>query len=183
MRAFTLIETLVTMFVMLMVSLALGWLLMLGKTNWQAGVDRSCCRQSLETAAEKIATDLRNSTPGSLVVQSGTLSFITAENDEGVFQTNAAGDPDWRRAVVYYVDGDANLRLREVPRSTPQPLTTAELAALKSGAGRILLNHVQAFSPSRPVPANVRVVLTTHMLDHNGKIDNLSYDFTTILRN
>ena len=185
----SLIEMLVVLVILILLSGSLAWMLMSGKTIWQASLTASADRQNIQLAAQRISQELRDSQIGLITNNTGgtskAFSFLSAYNDKGVFITDNAGLPVWQKYVIYYIPVGENRLLRKaVYGSFTAPLTIPQLAAYCDGQGSLVASGVTAFSLNPNLGGNaVSLSLTLQNRNRHGKADQQSLSVTIFLRN
>ncbi|MCE1248239.1 MAG: prepilin-type N-terminal cleavage/methylation domain-containing protein [Firmicutes bacterium] len=188
-RGFTLIESLAAMVALLMITAALFWILLTGKTLWQASVIRSYDRQELQISYQKIENDLQNSNVDTITNNTTStvvaFSFLSAFDSSGNFTAASDGSPVWQKYVIYYIpSGTKKLMRKEVYGSYTKALTTSQLTTYCDGSGMTVANTVAGLSLTTDTATDsATITITTQNKNQLGRADQQSLTSTVFLRN
>jgi prepilin-type N-terminal cleavage/methylation domain-containing protein len=188
-KGFTLIESLAALVALLMITAALFWILLTGKTIWQASVIRSYDRQELQMSYQKIESELQNSNAATITNNTTGIpvafSFLSADDNKGVFTVTTSGSPIWQKYVIFYIpNGTKKLMRREVYGAFTLPLTQAQLTSYCNGSGTLVANTVAGLSIVTDTAANsATIVITTQNKNQLGKADQQTLTSTVYMRN
>jgi len=183
----TLVEVLISFIVMIVLSGGLFWILIAGKTIWQASAARSGNRQELQVSTWRIAQELRDSNLSTVTNNTGgtpsAFSFLSAYDSAGTFTLDGTGAPVWQKAVIYYVpQGTTRLLRREVFGAFTGPLSAAQLAAYCDGSGSLLSPSLTSLGLGTGAGA-VTLSLSVEKSNGHGKLDRQSRQVAIHLRN
>lgn len=134
-QGFTLIELLIASTLLLIMLIAAHQALVLATRYHQKLRDSSQIQQETMTVLRKLERSIRNASVESMTVYEDgrALVFLSAETDEGPFDTGTNGAARWRRYVCFYLEGDEPLytlvrkeqkvSLTDIPPSMPDVAT------------------------------------------------------------
>jgi len=184
----SLIEMLITTFILFFIMGSLFWMVMIGKTTWQASLNRSGGRQDIQTNLWRIAQELGASRSATFTNNTGgspsAFSFLSAYDQNGYFVTDAQGQPVWQKYEIYYIPaGSGRLLNREVYGSFTQPLTLPQLLTYLDGSGKQVASGVEAFTLTLNANKSADLTLTINNLNRNGKTDRQILTTTASIRN
>ena len=188
-KGFTLIESLAAMVALLMITAALFWILLTGKTYWQASVIRSYGRQELQISINKIESELQNSNVGTITNNTAGLpvafSFLSADDTDGKFTVASDGSPVWQKYVVYYIpNGTKKLMKRDIYGSFKTPLTQSQLITYCDGTGTVVANTIAGLTLVADTASNTAVItLTSQNKNQHGKADQQTLSTNVYMRN
>lgn len=158
-KGMTLVETIITMIIVIVLAALLLWMIVSAKNMQQASATRVGNRQDIQIITSKIADELKDSSLSSIstmVVTPATppnlnrvraISFISAyDKIYGKFQTdpNGSGKPYWQKYVIYYILPSSTRLLRKEVEITPtltvsqRPISSIDL----DGKGRTVSQSV-----------------------------------------
>lgn len=163
----SLVEMLMTMFVVFILAAALLWTIIAGKTMVQSSTTRITNQDQLQRVSSMIGRDLKYSNVNSIAtITVGTvpappalanvqaISFLSAFDDSGNFVTYINGLPVWQRYVIYYV----------------LPNTKSKLP----NTFLIYRKEVKVHPPGVAVPMDKYTQITGYTTDLNGNPISLS---------
>ena len=185
----TLVELLISMFLLSLAGGVVLGLVVSAKQMWQASVSRVAISQDMQVATSRIVKELRESNVGLITENTaGTplaFAFVSAQDSLGVFRTDPTGVPAWQKLVIYYVPtGSRRLLRKEIPGSFTSAVTPAQLVGYCDGLGSLCASTVNAL---RLVPnvADHSAVLTLTCQANNaqGHLDAQSRTITIFTRN
>jgi len=188
-KGFTLIESLAAMTALLMITAALFWILLTGKTFWQASVIRSYGRQEIQMSLQKIESELQNSNAGTITNNTSGLpvafGFLSANDSNGKFIVASDGSPVWQKYVIFYIpNGTQKLVRRDVYGSYKAPLTQSQLIAYCDGTGITIANTIAGLTFGSDTTSNSSVItLTSQNKNQHGKTDRQTLTSTIYMRN
>lgn len=138
----------------------LFFLLLSGKTIWQASTVRTANTQDLQVADLKMGLELQQSDLSTVTNNTGAtppgFSFLSAVNDKGTFVTDVTGAPVWQKYVIYCVQTGTTRLMRQeilltnlfplgIPSSIPL-LSSAQISSSCNGSGTMLSSAVTSLS-------------------------------------
>lgn len=147
-RGLTLAEVMVAgALLLLTAAVAYACALLTARSQMKAG-DRVTAEVNAIVGLESVRLDMQNSSLSSLVIGSNRISFLTARDSNGLFQTDASGAPQWQATVVYY-DDDAQGVLRRRRIAYDQgPLSPQQLSQACNGSGTLVAYGARSLSAS-----------------------------------
>ena len=187
-RGMSLIELLITFVVVILLMGALFWMLLAGKTMWQASVTRSAGRQDVQTASWRIALDLRDSKFDTITNNtSGTpsaFSFLSAYNSGGNFVTDNSGEVSWQKYIIYYIPtGTTRLLKKDVYGSFSGALTLPQLTGYCNGAGSLISPSVTSMQLTNVGSNSATLSLTVENTSKHGTVDRQTKQINIMIRN
>lgn len=160
-RGITIVELLVTSFILGLLGLLTVVLFRTGASGWKKMEAQSGLLADYEVFNEKITREVQRSTFASAFTDSDptegtTFAFLSAMDDTGTFVTNDAFEPQWQKYLIFYWDRP-NRRLYMTEEKlvagspeidNPKPLNeygefTGILADYRTG-GRLLMTDVDS---------------------------------------
>lgn len=138
----------------------LFFLLLSGKTIWQASIARTANTQDLQVAELKIGAELAQSDLSTVTNNTGTtppgFSFLSAVNSAGYFVTDVTGSPQWQKYVLYCIPAGATRLMRNeiplvslFPLGIPSPiplLSSSQISTFCNGSGTMISSAVTSLS-------------------------------------
>jgi len=185
----TLIEVTVTMVIVSLLTGALLWMALAGKTMWQSSVTRSSSRQDLQVASWRIAQEIRNTNIDLITNNTSAtpraFAFLSAYDSSGNFITDANGAPVWQKCVIYYLPDNTNRLLRrEVYGAFSTAITPVQLAGYCDGSGTQISAAITALNLAiNQNDKSVSLTLGRNATSQHGKVDQQSRTITVLLRN
>lgn len=137
-RAFTIIELLIASTLMLLMLIAAHQALVLASRYQQKLKDSSQIQQETMTILRKLERSIRTAALDSMTVSvdGRALLFLSAETDEGPYDTEPDGSIRWRRYVCYHLEGSEPLytlvRREQKVNLASVPATMPDIEAVKT---------------------------------------------------
>jgi hypothetical protein len=135
------VELLIASTLMLLMLIAAHQALVLATRYHQKLRDSSQIQQETMAVLRKLERSIRNASVESMTtsVDGRALIFLSAETDEGPFDTASDGAARWRRYVCYYLEGQEPLytlvRKEQKVSLSDVPPTMPDIEAVKSDGG------------------------------------------------
>lgn len=172
----TIVELIITMFLLLMVGGALLWMLVAGESVVKGSVTRVSGNQDIQVITSAVEEDLRYTNANAIVVNSGSpraIGILSAYDQGGAFITDSTGAPVWQKCVVYYIPVSTTRFIRkEVYGAFTAPPSASDLISYCDGKGRQLSSSVKAFSLTVDIVKNSAILrVSVQNTNANGKSD------------
>ena len=186
----SLVEMLITLFILTLLSGVLFWMLLAVKSGYQASTARAGGRQDLDLVLARISMEMMDSNTDTVTNNSSGLSpglsFLSAYNRQGAFVTNPAdGTCVWQKYIIYYIpSGTTTLLKREIYGTFTVPLTLAQLQSYCNGQGTRVISSVTSLGLSTNA-GNDTGVVTVGVRDTSiqGKSDLQTQSITFLFQN
>jgi len=186
----SLVEMLITLFILTILSGVLFWMLLAVKSGYQASTARAGGRQGLNLALAGISREMMDSSVDTVTNNSSSLppaiSFLSAFNSQGTFVTNPSdGSCVWQKYVIYYIPaGTTTLLRRDIYGSFTGPLSSAQLQSYCNGQGKRVISSITSLGLTLN-PGNKTAVLSLGVRDTSiqGKSDQQAQSITVLFHN
>ena len=87
-------------------------LLQIGYKSFNVGTAATQLQQKVRIALETMIRELQETSVDTIVIEGPAISFASARDADDNFSTTESGAPDWRKAVVYFLDAESNTLYR-----------------------------------------------------------------------
>lgn len=193
-KGMSLSEVLITVAMLVVISSALFWMLLAGKTMWLRETGTGSLEQAVDAGLRRIMTDFQDSAFDTVTVHIGSdvpaiscLSAWSSGTDQ--FVTDAEGKPSWQKYVIYYVEpGTRTLRRKVLDSSNwsggfTSPLSEADLVAQCTG-GMVVAESITGMQAALDGTLSLlTVTLTAQARNYRDKVDSRQGSLSIYLRN
>ena len=186
----SLVEMLISLFILSILSVVLFWVLLMVKSGYQASMARAGGRQDLDLSLAGISQEMMDSKIDTVTNNASlippALSFLSACNSQGTFVTNQAdGTPVWQKYVIYYIpSGTTTLMRQDIYGSFTGPLSSAQLQSYCNGQGKRVISSITSLGLTLS-PGNRTAVVSLGVKDTSlqGRTDQQAQSITVLFHN